>query len=96
MTEQVREKQAQKLCFAWLKQKKKLSTKEKAIKLKEMTYEQLREVSLQRKSNGSFTSKALQAQRMLWDINHWGNSKKSTIDNGYVDKNIHDIDYNGW
>lgn len=42
------------------------------MKLKEMTYEQLREVSLQRKSNGSFTSKALQAQRMLWDIKKLG------------------------
>lgn len=52
------------------------------MKLKEMTYEQLREASLQRKSNGSFTSKALQAQRMLWDINHWGTQREVVLTMG--------------
>ena len=36
------------------------------MKLIDMTDEELHEISMQRKKNGSYTKQALEAQRILW------------------------------
>ncbi len=36
------------------------------IKIVDRTDEELREISMQRKKNGSYTQRALKAQRILW------------------------------
>lgn len=36
------------------------------VKMVDRTDEELREISLQRKKNGSYTQRALKAQRILW------------------------------
>lgn len=60
-----------------------------------MTDTELKEKAKERFKNGKFTKPALEAQRVIWENFHWHSNKKSSYDNGYVDLNIEDIQYNG-
>lgn len=52
------------------------------IKLSKMTENELRELSLQKKKNGCYTSRALAAQRKLWEKSHYPTHDEE-YDNGY-------------
>lgn len=54
----------------------------KRDKLSEMTEDELKTLSLQKKKNGCYTSRAIAAQRKLWDQFHYPTHDKE-YDNGY-------------
>lgn len=63
---------------------------------KAMSDEELRELSKQKvKSTGCFKRTALAAQKELWERHHWNTDNSATIDDGFIDRDIDDIQYNG-
>lgn len=62
-------------------------------KLSEMTEDELKELSLQKKKNGCYTSRALAAQRKLWDQFHYPiNNYVEEYDGGYYDNGYETVD----
>lgn len=60
-----------------------------------MTDEELRELAKGRnKKTGCFKKTAISAQQELWRRNHWVTEDRIQ-DDGYTDKSIEEIDYNG-
>lgn len=60
-----------------------------------MTDEELKELAKERnKKTGCFKKTAISAQQELWKRNHWV-SEDRTQDDGYSDRGIEDIQYNG-
>lgn len=61
-----------------------------------MSDEELRELAKGRnKRTGCFKNTAISAQRELWKRHHWGASECGSVDNGYIDRPIEDVQYNG-
>lgn len=66
-----------------------------ATRYDKMTDEELKEeAKRRRKKDGSYTKTAISAQQELWKRTHW-TSNRASYDNGYIDRGIEDIQYNG-
>lgn len=61
-----------------------------------MTDEELKELAKERnKRTGCFKKTALSAQKELWNRNHWGADEDRLHDDGYTDRSIEELQYNG-
>lgn len=64
-----------------------------------MSNEELFQISLQRSSNGSYTKRALKAQRILWEREKgdvWYDKKGFLEDNGVEDRDYNKMLYDGY
>lgn len=61
-----------------------------------MTDEELKELAKERnKKTGCFKKTALSAQYELWNRNHWDMEQDRFEDDGVLDRDIVDVQYNG-
>ena len=65
------------------------------MKYEQMTREQLKELAKEKYKNGKFTKTAIAAQRELYNRSHWDIEERYVFDNGYIERDIVDVQYNG-
>lgn len=61
---------------------------------KKMSVEELQKLSIEKKKNGCYKKTAIAAQIELYKRNHYP-GKELELDNGYIDRTIEEIDYEG-